>query len=66
MKLDTEALKRLMGNKFYDAATLAAKVGVSTQSIRMYAWGKTQPKADTMRKLCEALECKPDDIVKEW
>lgn len=65
MRLETEALKRLMALKYYDVPTLAKKVGVSRQSAYMWLWGKSQPRPNMLRKLCDVLECSPDDLIQK-
>jgi len=66
VRVDTDALKRQMGLKFYNGAKLSRELGISTTSVYQILRGATQPKPENLRKICEILECTPEDIVKEW
>lgn len=66
MKIDTEALRRQMGVKFLNGRQLAQQVGFSTTAMYKILRGERQPKPENLRKICEALECGPEEIVKEW
>lgn len=66
MIVDTEALKRRMGNRFYTGARLARELGLSRTAVYQILRGKSQPKPENLKHICEILECDPEEIVKEW
>lgn len=65
MNVDTERLKRQLAIKFTNGARLATDIGISKQAMYRILRGNNQPSPDTFRKICEALECDPRDLLKE-
>lgn len=65
MNIDTERLKRQMAIKFTNGSRLAPVIGISRTAIYKIIRGENQPSPDTFKKLCEALECDPQDLLKE-
>lgn len=65
MKVDTNKLKRQLAIKFTNGARLAPVIGISKTSMYQILRGENQPSPDTFRKLCEALECDPTDLLED-
>lgn len=55
-------LRVLMAEEELNAEQLAAKSGVSVESVRQYLRGETAPLLETTCKLADALHCTPNDI----
>lgn len=62
--IDTEKLKSKMEARFMSGVELAKRVGITDISIYNITSGRTQPKPENLRRICEALECKPEEILK--
>ena len=65
MKCNKEKLARLMKENFYNNSTLAEAMGVNVMTVSKLRNGKTEPHAETLRKLCEALKCTPADLLED-
>lgn len=65
MKCDTAAFERLMKEHFYTNATLAAEMGVNVMTVSKLRTGKAEPRVSTLKKLCEALNCEPGEILEK-
>lgn len=63
MNIDTNKLKRQMAIKFTNGSRLAPVIGVSRTAIYKIIRGENQPSPDTFKKMCEALECDPKDLL---
>lgn len=46
-------------------AELAQRTGISRGEISHLERGRRQPLVTTLRALCEALECRPEDLITE-
>lgn len=64
MNLDKDALRHQMDLKFMNGAALAKKTGITRQSIYRILRGENQPKPENFKRICEALECDPLDLLK--
>jgi len=58
-----ENLKRLRARKYLTQRQLAAKAGVSPDTIAKLETNQTEPRYTTLYRLADALECTPDDIT---
>ena len=65
MKLNEQKVKYYMACQFLDVEGLRRKSGLSRATIFNVIHGKTAPRPDTLRKLCVALDCSPQDILQE-
>lgn len=65
VNVDTERLKRQMAINFTNGSRLAPVIGISRTAMYKIIRGDNQPSPDTFRKLCEALNCDPRDLLKE-
>ena len=63
--LDTEKLEYQRARNMLTYKEIADKVGISKTSMSKLKTGKTQPLPSTLRAMCEALNCKPEDLLKE-
>lgn len=63
MKCNKEKFEKLMKENFFNNSTLAETMGVNVMTVSKLRNGKTEPQAGTLKKLCEALKCKPTDIL---
>jgi len=63
--LDTDKLEYQRARNMLNYTELARKVGISKTSMSKLKLGKTQPLPSTFKALCEALDCKPEDLLKE-
>lgn len=64
MKLDKQKVKYRMACQFLNMEELQRRSGISRATVYNVVNGRTEPKPDTLRKLCDALECKPQDILR--
>jgi putative transcriptional regulator len=59
VRLDVQLAKKKMKSK-----DLAEKVGITQQNLSLLKSGKVKGvRFDTLIKICEALDCKPGDIL---
>lgn len=58
------SLKAMRVNAGLTQVLTAEKCGVSENTLLNWEAGKTTPRADKMKKLCEVLGCTIDDI--QW
>ena len=65
MDIDGEKLRRLRKRKLWLIGDLADKSGVHRNLISTYELGKSGAHPDTIRKLADALEIAPDELIKE-
>lgn len=65
MKCNKEKFTRLMKQNYFNNATLAETMGVNASTISKLKTGKTEPHAETLKKLCEALNCTPADLLED-
>ncbi len=63
MKCNTEKFLKQMQRNFYNNESLAKEAGISPQAVSDLKTGKRTPRAATLKKLCEAFKCKPEDIL---
>lgn len=63
--LDTEKLEYQRARNMLTYKELADKIGISKVSMSKLKTGKTQPLPTTMKALCEVLDCKPEDLLKD-
>ena len=54
-----------MAIKFTNGSRLSQQIGISRTAMYYLIRGTHQPSPDTFKKLCEALECDPQDLLKE-
>lgn len=66
MKLNTQELRKRITLKGHTRASLARELGLSTTAIYKITAGQNGASPETLRKMCEILECNPDEIVEEW
>lgn len=65
MNVSTDKLKRQLAIKFTNGAKLAPVIGISKTAMYNILRGDNQPSPDTFKKLCEALECDPTDLLED-
>ena len=65
MKLDKQRVKYRMACKYLTMDELQRETGLSRATIYNVVGGKTEPLPDTLRRICRALECEPQDILEE-
>jgi transcriptional regulator with XRE-family HTH domain len=58
-----ERLKAIRTHRLLTQRELAEKVGVSWQTVSEWESGRQQPRMMHLRKLCEALEVTPDELL---
>lgn len=58
-------LRAIRAARHLSQAALAAKLGVSSPQINHWESGRNSPTLSTVTKLCEALDCKPEDLLGE-
>ncbi len=64
-KIAADRLRQLREERFLSHRELAGKAGVSPTTVLSLEQGKTDPQRRTVRKLAQALEVKPQELVKE-
>jgi transcriptional regulator with XRE-family HTH domain len=63
MEIDGEKLRRLRQRKLWLIGDLADRSGVHRNQISTYELGKAGAHPDTIRKLAEALEVHPRELL---
>ena len=63
--LDTNKLEYQISRNLMTGKALADKIGISANSVARLRNGRTQPKPTTLKAMCEALDCKPEDLLKD-
>ena len=56
-------MRHLRLRKFLTQTQLAEEIGVRYQTIGSWEAGTSRPRPNAMRKLCEALEVTPDELL---
>ena len=64
-KIDAKKLEKQMQLNFLNAAKLAEATKITPSSISKLKLGKTSPRAGTMQKLCDVLNCTPADLLED-
>lgn len=60
----TVKLEEIMAKREINCTELAEKIGVSAPDLSLLKTGKARAiKFTTLNKLCEALECKVEDVL---
>jgi transcriptional regulator with XRE-family HTH domain len=65
MRIDGEKLRRLRESRLWLIGDLAEKSGVHRNLISTYEHGKSGAHPDTIRKLANALDVDPTELVGE-
>ncbi|WP_242203062.1 helix-turn-helix domain-containing protein [Aestuariivivens insulae] len=60
-----QRVKELRNRKGLSQEDLAEESGLSLRTIQRIENSETEPRGDTLRKLAEALNCSPEDII-DW
>jgi transcriptional regulator with XRE-family HTH domain len=58
-----EQLRAWRLRRFLTQQQLADKLGVPYQSVQRWESGQSFPRPGSLRRLCEALEVTPDDLL---
>jgi transcriptional regulator with XRE-family HTH domain len=58
-------IKNLRNRKGYSQEVLAEKAGLSLRTIQRIENGETEPRGDSLKRLAEAFEVTPDELV-DW
>ncbi len=62
--IDSDKLRRLrFVRKLMSQDALASKAGLSRAWIAKLEGGNGNPSVETLRKLCTALDCQPEDLL---
>src|SRR5262245_59503762 len=56
-------LRRVRRLRFLTQADLARRIGTTQQVVQRWETGKANPRPSSMKKLCDALEVTPTDLV---
>ena len=65
MKLSAEKCARIMAENCLDISGLTEKTGLTFKTVSLTVRGITEPRAKNLKKICEALNCKPADLLKD-
>lgn len=63
--LDTNKLEYQISRNLMTGKALAAAIGISETSMVKIRKGKSQPRPTTLKAMCEALDCTPEDLLKD-
>ena len=63
--LDTNKLEYQISRNLMTGKALAGAIGISETSMVKIRKGKSQPRPTTLKAMCEALDCKPEDLLKD-
>ena len=58
-----ERLREWRLRRFLTQKELAARIGVPYQMVQRWESGQVFPRPSSLRKLCEALEVEPDELL---
>lgn len=61
--IDPAKLLRMRNERAWSREELAARTGISRDSIAKYENGERSPKPDKLRALCEMLDCEPAELL---
>lgn len=50
--------------KQWSVYRLAQAIDMPQQTVYSWVWGKTKPTYQNLEKICKALECTPNDLLK--
>lgn len=64
-KIDTKKLNNLIQLHFLTYEELSKKTGLSMPGLQKIRTVGTVPRPSTLKKLCEVLNCEPNDILKD-
>lgn len=63
-RINLREFTRLMLVNGYDNKSLADEIGITDISVSKIRTGRTaMPRRATLKKICEAFGCKPDDLI---
>ena len=65
LKFNTDKIKVLMQYKYMTAADLSRETGISPIPISRLITGKTAPRSASLKKICTALDCEPQDVLQD-
>lgn len=65
LEVNTKAVKKMLFSKSWTINELAERAGVSLITANRFVNGRVLPYPSTMKKLCKALNCTPEEITKE-
>lgn len=65
MKINVNAIKKILFEKCMTITELAEKSDISLVTAMRVVNGKVLPRATTLKKICKVLKCKPSDITSE-
>ena len=65
MRIDGQKLRRLRERRLWLIGDLAEKSGVHRNLISSYEHGKSGAHPDTIRKLAEALDVEPTELLED-
>ena len=65
MKLNAKKCERIMAENCLDISGLTEKTGLTFKTVSLTVRGITEPRAKNMKKICEALNCKPVDLLED-
>ena len=61
----SENLRKLIDGSGKKKIQISREVGISTQAMSDFYYGKTHPSLETLKKLCQVLDCDYKDILGE-
>lgn len=65
LRVNKAKFEKLLALKAMNTAELAEATGLNVMTISKLSRGLTVPRAATMRKLTQVLECEPADLLEE-
>lgn len=64
-RIDTEKIKKQMGELRYSTYQLAAESGVKQPTVASILAGRSVPAADKLTAICEALDLEIEEVLVE-
>lgn len=65
MKISEEKLNKAMQRKLMTIQDIAKETGLNPNTIGRARAGQVAPRMRTIKKICAALDCDPEDILTE-
>lgn len=56
-------LHNMVMKQGWNQSELARRAGIGRDAVSTYVRGRSYPEPQTLRKLCKALNCKPEDLL---
>lgn len=63
LEIKTDAVKKLLFDNCMSISDLSKKSGVPIATTQRFVSGNVSPRTTTLKKICDCLGCKPEEIT---